>query len=158
MEKIGKQKWKHPLLWQRQMGMVYKHYAEETKHYKFKICVWFFFYWTLFHITCMIKARPISIYKIPKKKKEQNWSDRGSKIIDFENIDHDAYNLARSSEKAFLMTSLLSLRAAVTRLDSGVHRVESNLIFAGISNFSRRAFFASYKLVESKRCGNGKKQ
>lgn len=60
-------------------------------------------------------------------------------------IDHDVYNLARSSANVFLMTSLLSLRAAVTKPDSGVHTSESNLIFAGISNFSKRAFLDSWK-------------
>lgn len=62
--------------------------------------------------------------------------------------NHDAYNLERSSEKAFLMTSLLIFRAAVTKPDSGVHGFDSNLIFAGISNFSRRTFFATCRLVQ----------
>ena len=48
-----------------------------------------------------------------------------------------------SSEKTFLMTSLFSLWAAVTKPDSGVQDSESTLIFAGISNLSSRAFFAS---------------
>lgn len=60
-------------------------------------------------------------------------------------VAHDSYNLDSSSEKAFLMASLLIFRAAVTRPDSGVHGLESNLIFAGISNFSKRDFFASCK-------------
>lgn len=53
------------------------------------------------------------------------------------------YNLESSSENALLITSLLSLRAAVTSPDSGVHGSGSNLIFTGISNFSRRALFAA---------------
>lgn len=56
-----------------------------------------------------------------------------------------AYNFESSSWKVFLMISLLILRAAVTRPVSGVHGSESNLSFAGISNFSRRPFFASCK-------------
>lgn len=60
-------------------------------------------------------------------------------------IVDDSYNLESSSEKAFLMASLLILRAAVTRPESGVHGLQTNLIFAGISNLSKRAFFASCK-------------
>lgn len=56
-------------------------------------------------------------------------------------VTYDEYSCARSTENAFLIASLFILRAAVTRPDSGVHGSESNLIFAGISNFSRRAAF-----------------
>jgi len=52
-------------------------------------------------------------------------------------LAYEAYNFESSSSNVFFMASLLSLRAAVTRPDSGVHGSESNLIFAGISNFSR---------------------
>lgn len=60
---------------------------------------------------------------------------------------YEEYSFSSSSAKAFLMASLLILRAAVTRPDSGVHGSERSLIFPGISNFSKRAFFASCKFV-----------
>lgn len=63
------------------------------------------------------------------------------------NHDDHSYSIVSSSEKAFLMlmASLFSLRAAVTNPDSGTHESGSNLIFVGISNLSRCAFFASCK-------------
>ncbi|KAL3840000.1 hypothetical protein ACJIZ3_024591 [Penstemon smallii] len=58
-------------------------------------------------------------------------------------MNHEEYSLARSSENFFLITSLLSFKAAVTRPDSGVQGSDSSLIFVGISNFSNRAVFAA---------------
>jgi hypothetical protein len=75
----------------------------------------------------------IEIKKKKKKKKKEILKN------------HEVYNFERSSEKAFLITSLLILKAPVTRPDSGVHGSESNLIFAGISNLCNRALFASCK-------------
>lgn len=58
--------------------------------------------------------------------------------------NHQAYNCARSSSYVFLITSLLSLSAAVTRPDSGAHGSGISLTLAGVSNFSSRACFAAW--------------
>ena len=54
-----------------------------------------------------------------------------------------AYNADRSSANLFLICSLFSLSAAVTRPVSGVHASLINLILAGTSDFSNRDCFAA---------------
>lgn len=67
----------------------------------------------------------------------------------FQKTNHQEYSFSSSSAKLFLTTSLLSFRAAVTRPDSGVQGSASTLIFAGISNFSNLAVFASCNVQNS---------
>lgn len=55
-----------------------------------------------------------------------------------------SYNFPRSSLNLVFNCSLFNLRAAVTNPDSGVHWSGINLIFAGVSNLSSFAAFATY--------------
>ncbi len=60
------------------------------------------------------------------------------------------YNLWSSSLNLAFSCSLFILKAAVTNPDSGVHASGSNLIFAGVSNLSNFAVFATCRHLKIK--------
>ena len=61
------------------------------------------------------------------------------------------YNLWSSSLNLAFSCSLFILKAAVTNPDSGVHASGSNLIFAGVSNLSNFAVFATCRHLKKKK-------